>query len=111
MYLPRTVLSSDCSPNRKGFEMGRMYAEGIAETEIALEEQIGWHLQGNHYPPVPKSMVKPCIEAIEAGNDGDWDRAITMPEGVLYRGLTKAPAHAIIEAHHLDTWITNERDY
>ena len=88
--------------------MGRMYAKGIAETETPLETQIEWHLQGNHYPPVPKSMVKPCIEAIDAGNEGDWDREISMPDGVLYRGLTKAPAHAIIEAHHLDTWIVDE---
>jgi (2Fe-2S) ferredoxin len=51
------------------------------------------------------------MEAIEACNEEDWNREIAMPEGVLYRGLTFAPASAIVEAHHLDTWITNEGDY
>lgn len=94
--------------------MGRMYAEGIADAVngLALSQQIEWHLQGNHYPPVPKSMVRPCIEAIEAANTGDWDKAITLPDGVLYKGLTVSPAYAIVEAHHLDTWITDEgEDY
>jgi hypothetical protein len=90
--------------------MGRMYAEGIAETDATLEEQIGWHLQGNHFPPIPKSMVKPCLEAIDAVNEGYWDKMIGLPEGVGYQGLTAAPANAIVEAHHLDTWIM-ERDY
>jgi hypothetical protein len=107
------VVKFNCNTklNERENQMGRMYAEGIAETEITLEQQIEWHLVGNHFPPVPKSMVKPCIEAIDACNEEDWDREITMPEGVLYRGLTNAPASAIVEAHHLDTWITNEGDY
>jgi hypothetical protein len=56
-------------------------------------------------------MVKPCIEAIDAVNDlGLWDLEIPMPEGITYKGLTTAPAWAIIEQHHLDAWII-EREY
>ena len=91
--------------------MGRMNAEGIAETDLPIEKQIEWHLTSNCYPPVPKSMVKPCVEAIYACNEEDWDRKITLPDGTLYRGLTNAPASAIVESHRLDTWITNEGDY
>ena len=50
--------------------------------EISLENAIGMHLQGNHYPPVPLSMVAPCIGAIDAAYDEDYNREIEMPEGV-----------------------------
>jgi hypothetical protein len=82
---------------------------GIA---LDIESQIGMHLQANHYPPVPKSMVKPCVEAIDAVNDlGLWNLDIELPEGISWRGLTTAPASAIIEAHHLDAWIIEREEY
>ncbi len=86
----------------------------IGDLGIALdiESQIGIHLQSNHYPPVPKTMIKPCIEAIDAVNDaGLWDLDIPLPEGVLWKGLTSAPAHAIIEAHHLNAWLIEREEY
>ena len=86
----------------------------IGDLGIALdiESQIGIHLQSNHYPPVPKTMVQPCIEAIDAVNDARlWDLDIPLPEGVLWKGLTSAPAHAIIEAHHLQAWIIEREEY
>ena len=77
-------------------------------TELDLEVAIGYHLQGNHYPPVPLSMVEPCIEAIDAFYDEDYNREIALPEGVLWRGQVTAPASAIIEQHHLDAWLPEE---
>jgi hypothetical protein len=56
-------------------------------------------------------MVPICIEAIDAVNEGDWDRKIALPEGVGYKGLTVAPASAIVEQHHLEAWIEDEEDY
>jgi hypothetical protein len=50
-------------------------------------------------------MVQPCIEAIDAAYDEDYNREIEMPEGVLYKGKTTAPAHAIINQHHLSWFI------
>lgn len=90
--------------------MGRMYAAGIAETELSLEDQIEWHLKGNHYPPIPSSMVTPCVEAIDAYWEDDLDKEITLPEGVFYRGKPTAPAREIIINHHLDTWCTEDED-
>ena len=78
---------------------------------LDLETQIGIHLSANHYPPVPKSMVQPCIEAIDAVNDlGLWNAEIPMPEGVSYKGLTTAPAWAIIEQHHLEAWLIEREE-
>lgn len=88
--------------------MGRMYAEGIAETGLPLEEQIEWHLRGNFFPPVPLSMVEVCVKAIDAYNEGDGNRLIGLPDGVGYKGLTAAPAVAIIEGHRLETWIVED---
>ena len=79
-------------------------------TELNLEVALGYHLQGNHYPPVPLSMVEPCIEAIDAFYDEDYNREIALPQGVLWRGQVTAPASAIIEQHHLEAWLPEE-DY
>jgi hypothetical protein len=89
--------------------MGSNLAYDLASDELGLdlETAIGYHLQGNHYPPVPLSMVEPCIEAIDAYWDEDYNKLIEMPKGVTYRGDRYAPAHAIVEQHHLDAWLPN----
>ena len=93
--------------------MGNNFATDLAENiDISLEQAIGYHLQGNHYPPVPLSMVTPCIEALDAAREMDAMRYIAMPEGVFYKGMSHAPAWAIIEQHHLDAWLPqDEADY
>ena len=89
--------------------MGNNLALDLA-SEFDLEQGIAYHLQGNHYPPVPLSMVQPCIDAIDAYYEEDYDRLIDLPEGVSWRGETSAPAHAMIDAHHLQAWLP-EADY
>jgi hypothetical protein len=93
--------------------MGNNFATELATGAlgpISIEDQIAMHLNGNHYPPVPLTMVKPCIEAIDAYWEDDLDAKIELPEGVLWRGETTAPAWSIIEGHHLSAWCT-EDDY
>lgn len=85
--------------------MGSVYAEGLTEIGLPLEDQILVHLTSNHYPPVPKIMVEPCIEAIDNANAGDWGKMVTLPEGVLFLGETQAPTDAMVEQHHLEFWI------
>lgn len=72
---------------------------------LTLEQQMEIQLTSNHYPPVPKSMIGPCIEAIYACNEEDPNRLIELPEGVYWRNKTEAPAWAIIDGHHLDAWV------
>jgi hypothetical protein len=55
-------------------------------------------------------MVPVCIAALDAANEEDWDRMISLPDGVGYKGLTAAPAHAIVEQHHLDPWLSQDDD-
>ena len=87
--------------------MGSNFAHDLADYDLGLDlsTAIKIHLTSNHYPPVPTSMVLPCIEAIEAYNEGETDREIAMPEGITYKGFNTAPAYAIIEQHHLEAWL------
>jgi hypothetical protein len=84
--------------------MGYNTALDLSES-LDLEMAISIHLQSNHYPPVPLTMVEPCIDAIDAYYDEDYDKPITLPEGVSWKGNNYAPASAIIEAHHLEAWL------
>jgi hypothetical protein len=87
--------------------MGSLQAREMANT-MSLEQALAWHLQANHYPPIPTSMVLPCSEAINAYWEDDLERAIALPEGVYYRGEPAAPARAIIINHHLEAWCESE---
>ena len=90
--------------------MGYTTAQELASI-LDLESSIAMHLQANHYPPVPVSMVKPCIEAIDAYNDNyDANKMIALPEGISWRGIDRAPAWALIENHHLDAWLVHAWD-
>lgn len=84
--------------------MGLTTATELA-TILDLESSIAMHLQANHYPPVPTSMVQPCIDAIDAYHDEDYQRMIELPTGVFWRNESSAPASAIVDAHHLDAWL------
>jgi hypothetical protein len=87
--------------------MGSNFANDLADYDLGLDlsTAIGIHLSTNHYPPIPNSMVLPCIEALEAYWEDQTDLEINMPEGVSYKGKNTAPAWAIIEAHHLEAWL------
>ena len=90
--------------------MGSNFASELANGigGYSLEQSIAIHLSSNHYPPGPATMVGPCIQAIDASNEGALFDLIELPEGVLWKGKTKAPAYAIVENHHLDEWVTYE---
>jgi hypothetical protein len=90
--------------------MGSNFAHDLANNdllELDLERQIGIHLSANHYPPVPSSMIQPCIDAIDAYYDEDYDRLIVLPAPITWRDQNTAPASAIVDAHHLDAWLPN----
>lgn len=88
--------------------MGSNFATELASGDLFptldLESAIAMHLQGNHYPPVPVSMVQPCIDAIDAYNSDEPEKNIELPDGITWKGKTYAPAYAIIEGHHLQAW-------
>ena len=90
--------------------MGYNTATDLAES-FDLDQAILIHLRSNHYPPVPSSMVAPCIDAIDAYYDEDYNRLIKLPEGVFWRGQDSCPASAIVDGHHLHAWLPQEEYY
>ena len=89
--------------------MGHNFATELSAMDtMPLEAQINLHLQYNFYPPVPSSMVQPCIEALEAYWNDEIYTEIEMPLGVEYRGQTTAPAHAIVDQHRLGAWLEQD---
>lgn len=91
--------------------MGRMFIEGMADLELGLPDMVAMHLSSNLYPPVPLSMVDACVEAINAYDELDYSKAIELPEGVSWKGLAHAPAHAIIENHRLEAFLDNDEEF
>ena len=87
--------------------MGQQSLEGMLEVS-SFERALSWHLTSNHFPPVPVTMVQPCIEAIDAFNEGESDRLIDLGGVSLWRGQTAAPAWAIIEGHHLESFLADD---
>lgn len=89
--------------------MGSMNALGMNEAVvdglIELRQALSWHLTSNHYPSVPLSMLDACVLAIGYMNEEDTDANITLPEGVLWRGQTVAPAWAVVDAYHLESFL------
>jgi hypothetical protein len=90
--------------------MGNAFASELATEDfgLTLEQAIGIHLTSNHYPPVPLSMVEPCLNAIDLANEGDWEAPVKLPEGVYYRDKESAPVWAIVDQHHLHNWIEEQ---
>ena len=92
--------------------MGRQYIEGFLEMGMKQEEALRIHLQYNHYPPIPLSMMKVCQNAIKNANEGNWNKSVRLPEGILYKGRYKnAPTSDIIESHHLDSFLDPGDDF
>ena len=86
--------------------MGSTQAQGYAEFGLA---GLAGHLQGNHYPPIPLSMLPVAQKAIRNANKGDWGKKIKLPEGVTYRDGSKAVATSkIVESLHLGAWVTSD---
>lgn len=84
--------------------MGNNMSQDLAQYVTDMRQSITIQLRSNHYPPIPYEMVDPCIDAINAYNDGEPSKEIPLPDGISWRGKESAPAYAIIEGHHLDAW-------
>jgi hypothetical protein len=90
--------------------MGYNTAYDLSQSVIDIHQSIAIHLTSNHYPPVPPSMVQPCIDAIYACDEEEYDKLIELPHGIEWRGQSSAPAHAIVKGHHLEPWLYSEGD-
>lgn len=88
--------------------MGRLAAADMIE-HAELDTALRWHLTGNHYPPLPASLVEPARRAIDLAADEVWDEEVELPEGVTYRGESTASVHACVEGWHLGAFVDARR--
>ncbi len=90
--------------------MGMATAMDIAGLELTLEDQLAMHFRGNCYPPIPLGMIPTAVEAIDAYWEDDYNRMITLPEGVSFRGSDSVSAIDVINSYRLDAWCMEEED-
>jgi len=88
--------------------MGSMSARDMADQGLPLETLVRWHLQSNHYPPVPEEMVPLAVAAIHAIQADDAHRVFACPAGVLYRGRPWVSAAEVAGEYRLDDLIGEE---
>lgn len=88
-----------------GSNFARDLSESVAMNQLRLRNALIYHLRGNHYPPVPLSMVDPCIRAIKYAKKGLWNKHVRLPKDVSFRGKRTAPVGDVIEAHHLEFFL------
>jgi hypothetical protein len=82
--------------------MGRLQAGEMKEhagEHIALK----WHLQHNHYPPVPVEWVPVCQKIISKYNDGDYNLNYSVLNPV--RDDEMVSAVRVVEALHLGVFL------
>ena len=81
--------------------MGKLFTESIEQVDIPLGVKLKWHLQFNHYPPVPEVFVPLCEQVIACANAGEWNAVLDMPNG-----LSRTVAY-IVENLHLEPFCDN----
>jgi hypothetical protein len=89
--------------------MGRMSANQAIRL-VEMRVALAYHLSHNHYPPIPDKMLEVCLEAIANANAGEWDKTVTLPSGILWRGEASCPTHSVIEYAHLETFLDDDNE-
>ena len=94
--------------------MGTMRAMGMASSvaagELSMEAALLDHLWHNHYPSLPGSLVKPCIDAIAKADQGEWDAEVQMPEGIQFRYQDFATVRQMVETCHLHAYLSQDEE-
>ena len=87
-----------------GYMSGKSMAEQVEEGNIGLRQALTWHLQGNHYPPLPVALVDVAEKAIILADMPE--HGIELPEGITFRGgKTVITAAEAIESMHLECFL------
>jgi len=81
------------------------YTQAIEMANLMdLEQEIRWHLQHNHYPPVPGHMIPIAMEAIRLCQENRSDEIIQIFFVNQDFGWC-VPAHVIVDTYHLELWV------
>jgi len=96
--------------------MGEPALRGMAGA-VGIETSLAWHLQSNHYPPLPTGSVAIAKRAIDHAHRCDgfvpWsrercDHRISIKSIGTHRVYgTRVPVTELIEAWHLDFYLSD----
>jgi len=90
--------------------VGSLQAKEMRE-QASHEVALTWHLQHNHYPPIPLMMIPIAQQAIEAANEHEWDREIEMPDEVEHKVHgNNVPACVLIDYMNLQDFLDSEEE-
>lgn len=81
------------------------YLQAIEMSNLMdLEQGIRWHLQYNHYPPVPSEMIPIAAKAVRLCREDKFNETIVLFFEHHVYGWS-VPAYVIVEAYHLEPWV------
>ena len=72
---------------------------------INLEQDIRWNLENNYYPRVPDVMIPIAVKAVMLCREDKFDETIVISFEHQFHGWM-IPAYVIVEAYHLESWVT-----
>lgn len=72
---------------------------------IDREVSLSWHLTSNHYPPLPASLIETAENAIDACNEYEPERRITLPDGCTVNEQAEMEAWDVVEWLHLEFYL------
>ena len=90
--------------------MGYNSAQSLTDTDLTLKTQLAIHFSSNCYPPVPYFMLDVAIEAINAYNDFDGGKVISLPAHVTFKGSNQVTAFEVIETLRLEAFLNNTEE-
>jgi len=90
------VTFTAASGNQVTFRITEAKSMGLTiHDQGKLYAAIEFQLTSNFYPPHPRALIGPCYEAVKAAINGEWQKDIPMPEGILYGQDHEPTAKAI----------------
>lgn len=94
-----------------GHSTAQGFADAVNDGYLSLNSALHHHLTANHFPPVPVAFVPVCNAAIDAANEDESDRLITLPEGIEWKdGREAVEAWRLVESFHLDSFVDSGWD-
>lgn len=88
-----------------GGQNAKAMADAVGRGEVEADIALHWHLAWNHYPPLPAALAETARAAIVATREGDLEREVGLPSGLLFRGERTMTAAEAVEAMHLEAFV------
>jgi hypothetical protein len=85
-------------------------ADAVTEG-LPLEAALSYHLQSNHYPPIPSGCVPVAVRVVNAVNNGEawWEDEVDTNE-VRHRTGRYLTVAELVEGWHLQPFLTQGED-